>query len=223
MKRLLTLFALLAVTLLISQCSQITGPDEEGNNLSMEAVFSEIDANAQAIEALDEETLTDSTMLPMAVERALRHLDNLIERTHAIIDTANNTAADSLLDAAETVQTLAEDAAAADSLKLSFGYIRVGRHLSLEAIRTVKGEESPPPFIEHLWTDLDGVTVLCERTRQALIGQNAPVARRLFERGKMHLRLARAALTGHQFRRAHTHLHTSRLFFKRALVPIVIQ
>lgn len=216
MKRVFILFASMAVTLLISQCSQITGPEQENSSLSIEAVMQDIETHAQAIETLDEETLADSTTLPLAVERALRHLGHLIERTHAIVDTANNMAADSLLGAAETVQILAIDAAAADSLKLSFGYIRAARHLALKAIYVARGEEGPPPFIEHLWNDLDAATVLAERMWHAMEETHDRLSHRLFERGVMHLHLAKAALINRTPRRAHAHLTAAKFFLHRA-------
>ncbi|MCK5145414.1 hypothetical protein KAR48_01595 [bacterium] len=215
MRRLISILAVLMLSIFLSQCSnQITDPQDVS---SLEDVQIEIDEAAQSIVNLDEISLEDSTQIPRSLERALIHLDKLLDRAQAIVDTASNTTADSLMGEAFAAQALALEAVEQDSLRLAFSFVRESRHLALEAVRAVKGEAGPPHYIEHLWADMDIVLRLKERVKTLLEDNQAPIARRLYNRGTIHIRHAKEALEKRQPRRAHFHLHTAREFLNRAL------
>jgi len=205
--------AALAVALIVVQCTKNpvseTMSDDPFLNSDQEVSVQEVEALDQEIDALEEESVTDSTVNPYKrLAIALLKLDYLLNKTGIIVRRANVDSATILYQQAREAQKNALNAAKIDSLDLAFGYVRESRHFAIDALKKIREELGPPPILENIQKMREDAKALVDELKPQLEESENLIAHKCFAKGMIHLRLAGEAMEKRELRRAAFHYFT---------------
>ena len=222
-----TALVLLPLTLWITQCtknpvdSQTTQPATETQEtqatspLDPEVAVQELDAE---IAQLEEAVLSDSTNdIPERVERALRRLDRFLDRVHPIVEGSDNETAKTLYREAREAQERAVRAAREERYGMALAFILESRHLAVDALRLINGEEIEEEIYEHLVAKMEELRGVLNHIQDLLAQQENENAQKLYRLAEAHYTLAAEVLYHRALRRAGFHIRKAFQYANRAL------
>lgn len=212
--------AALAVSVIVVQCTKNPVSETVGDDMiqdfDQESSVQQIEVLGAEIDALEEESVIDSTVNPYKrLAIALLKLEYLLNRTERIVNKASIDSAAMLYHQARDAQLNAIDAAKIDSLDLAFGYVKESKEFAIDALKMIRNELNPPPILEHIHQMREDAKALVDQLKPLLEDSQNIIAHKCFAKGSLHLRLAAEAMGKREFRRAAFHYRTAIFWLNR--------